>query len=458
VLGRSARWGLWVVVFLMAGTYLLTQGIPVWYKMHGQGLLIVTSGSMAPAFAAGDAVVLHDITDPAELRVGQVVTFWPAQGTNMVTHRVTSMKMLPVLEADPVTGSMVPTLDPLTNEPILRPFIMTKGDANATEDPNATQLSKVRGIVLGVHPGRGGVNVREQQQQQSALCNLAGKGRSVSPHTTDRQRYVAPIMALAGAFCVAALAAPWVAQAYTGSETASVQVASRASCGGTPDAVSPYRDALTSLSPALWWTFADGAAPMNGAVLEGAVKAGPAPVVAGASVSRSGKILMCDPTGAVTSASAASEGLVASGVIAAGDSFTFALVVASVTSPGLLASVSDGAGGGFDLLVGAGGDVLVISAQGEVLRAVGALPAAGTYQVSVAMSPGEAQVMLNGDAVARGAMSSLGGNLTVCLFSALGGVSSSGEHSVVAVVDEMVVLPGAMSSAQMKDLWASNHW
>ena len=46
-------------------------------RLHDQRLLVVTSGSMSPKFDAGDAVVLRAITDESDLKVNQVISFWP---------------------------------------------------------------------------------------------------------------------------------------------------------------------------------------------------------------------------------------------------------------------------------------------------------------------------------------------------------------------------------------------
>ncbi len=45
---------------------------------------------------------------------------------------------------------MVPVLDDDGNQ-ILQPFIVTRGDANSAPDPNATPVSRVRGVVVGWH-------------------------------------------------------------------------------------------------------------------------------------------------------------------------------------------------------------------------------------------------------------------------------------------------------------------
>ncbi len=154
VVPRALRGVAWTVVLACVGTFAVSTLAPLWFGLRDQRLLVVTSGSMAPAFQAGDAVVIQAIEDPSQLRVGQVATFWPPGGDRLVTHRIVDLVSLPVLAPDPVTGEMTPRLG-ADGEPLERPYIVTKGDANETADPDATPLSRVRGVVLEVHPGWG---------------------------------------------------------------------------------------------------------------------------------------------------------------------------------------------------------------------------------------------------------------------------------------------------------------
>lgn len=154
---RIVQWLAWSVVGLCVAGYAASLAVPLWFQLNQQRLLIVTSGSMSPYFDAGDAVVMRQITDPSQLRVGQVASFWPPGSELLITHRIIELKMLPVLQQDEATGRMVPTLDPATGKPAERPYILTKGDANAKPDANATPLSRVRGVVLVVHPRWGAV-------------------------------------------------------------------------------------------------------------------------------------------------------------------------------------------------------------------------------------------------------------------------------------------------------------
>jgi signal peptidase len=149
------------VIVLCGLAYAGSLAVPLWFQANGQRLLVVTSGSMSGsqegAFDAGDAVVMRRIDDPSQLRVGQVASFWPVGSDQLVTHRIVALRNLPVMQQDTETGRMVPTVDPETGKVIERPYIFTKGDANADPDPDATPLSQVRGIVLNVYPRWGWV-------------------------------------------------------------------------------------------------------------------------------------------------------------------------------------------------------------------------------------------------------------------------------------------------------------
>ncbi len=146
---------LWSVIVLGGLAYATSVAVPLWFQAHGQRLLIVTSGSMSPVFDAGDAVVLRKVDDPSELKVNQIVSFWPLGSTSLVTHRVVSLATLPKLQLNVETRSQEPVIDPTTGKPVVDHYILTKGDANPEPDPNATPISRVRGIVLGSHPGWG---------------------------------------------------------------------------------------------------------------------------------------------------------------------------------------------------------------------------------------------------------------------------------------------------------------
>ncbi|MEN0130435.1 MAG: signal peptidase I [Brevundimonas sp.] len=143
---RLVSVALWTVIVVCAGAYAMSLAIPMWYQLHDQRLLIVTSGSMAPYFDAGDAVVMQNVTDPSQLKPGLVVSFWPPFSDELVTHRIVALVNIVGSQGTPGQPS-----------PPKSPHIITKGDANEENDPDATPITRVRGIVLTVHPKWGWV-------------------------------------------------------------------------------------------------------------------------------------------------------------------------------------------------------------------------------------------------------------------------------------------------------------
>ena len=159
---HRARWrtltsvALWTVVAVGSLAFAASLAVPLWFQAQDQRLLIVTSGSMAPVFDAGDAVVMRKVDEPSQLKVGQIISFWPLGSERLVTHRIVDLVTLPTLRENE-DGKMEEILDPDSGEVATSSYVITKGDANAQDDPNATPYTRVRGIVLDVHPGWGWV-------------------------------------------------------------------------------------------------------------------------------------------------------------------------------------------------------------------------------------------------------------------------------------------------------------
>ncbi|MDQ0375132.1 signal peptidase I [Cellulomonas humilata] len=147
---------LWTVVVICGAAYATSLAVPLWFQIHQQRILIVTSGSMAPKFDAGDAVVLRAISDESDLKVGQIISFWPTGSDELVTHRIVALRKLPDLRQDEATGNMVPKLD-ANGERLTKSYVVTKGDANEDADVNATPIGRIRGVQLAVHKGWGWV-------------------------------------------------------------------------------------------------------------------------------------------------------------------------------------------------------------------------------------------------------------------------------------------------------------
>ena len=146
----------WTIIVVCVTAFAASLAIPLWFQLNDQRLLLVTSGSMEPYFRSGDAVIVQRISDPSQLRINQVASFYPATSNQLVTHRIIDLKSFPVLQQNDESGRMEPLYDE-SGEPMMLQYIITKGDANEHPDPNATPWTNVRGIVLRVEPGWGAI-------------------------------------------------------------------------------------------------------------------------------------------------------------------------------------------------------------------------------------------------------------------------------------------------------------
>ena len=116
------------VVYLFLARF-SPDGIPT---VMGNRFMIVLSGSMSPAFDAGDIVVVREL-DPKAVQTGQVITFRdPVSPKNFITHRV-----IEVVHKD--------------NTVLYR----TKGDANDAIDKELVPWRNVVGHVV-MHVPYGG--------------------------------------------------------------------------------------------------------------------------------------------------------------------------------------------------------------------------------------------------------------------------------------------------------------
>lgn len=90
-------------------------------EIFGYSQLVVTSGSMEPAFSAGDLIVIREADD---YDLGDIVTF-RLSGGELVTHRIVGS----------VEGSFI-----------------TKGDANNTEDDDLLAPAQIVGKLVTYIP------------------------------------------------------------------------------------------------------------------------------------------------------------------------------------------------------------------------------------------------------------------------------------------------------------------
>jgi len=127
----SRRWvwmpvaGVTTSLLLPVATFLITAVLLGWR------LEAVETGSMAPLYPVGSLVVVRPV-DPSDIRVGAAIAFVPDDGRGLVTHRV------------------VQVLD----QPSGLSF-RTKGDANATIDPQPVPARAVRGRAAWAVPQLG---------------------------------------------------------------------------------------------------------------------------------------------------------------------------------------------------------------------------------------------------------------------------------------------------------------
>ena len=109
--------GQWSVRGLLAVALLVLAAVGLGPVTGTYRLATVLSGSMAPGMPVGSVAVLVPV-DPADVGVGDVITYQSPIDRRVVTHRVVE-----VVEPGP--------------NPVLR----TKGDANASADPWAARLA-----------------------------------------------------------------------------------------------------------------------------------------------------------------------------------------------------------------------------------------------------------------------------------------------------------------------------
>jgi signal peptidase len=151
---RIARLLLRLVVVLGAAALTVSLAVPVWFVLHDQRLLVITTRSMEPVLAPGDVAVLQRLPSASDLHAGLLVAYLPPDSDRLVTHRVLATRALPRTRTDPATGQVREVLDAF-GRPALSSWLITKGDANPDVDPDAVPLSSVRGVVVAVHHGVG---------------------------------------------------------------------------------------------------------------------------------------------------------------------------------------------------------------------------------------------------------------------------------------------------------------
>lgn len=110
-----------VVTSLIIQKYILKEEVP---NIFGYKILQVMSGSMSGEFETGDTILIKEIKEESDLKIGDVITYRIAKNT-LVTHRIVNITK---------TGeSLNYTL---------------KGDANNVEDSEKILFSSIEGIYV----------------------------------------------------------------------------------------------------------------------------------------------------------------------------------------------------------------------------------------------------------------------------------------------------------------------
>ena len=110
-----------VVASLIIQKFALKEEIP---NVFGYKILQVMSGSMSGEFETGDTILIKEIKNEGDLKIGDVITYRIKKNT-MVTHRIVNITK--------IGEKLNYTL---------------KGDANNTEDSEKVTFSNVEGIYV----------------------------------------------------------------------------------------------------------------------------------------------------------------------------------------------------------------------------------------------------------------------------------------------------------------------
>ncbi|MCL1900063.1 MAG: signal peptidase I, partial [Promicromonosporaceae bacterium] len=135
---------------LMVAAVVLAAAVTLVPRVVGAVPLTVLTGSMQPGIRPGDVVVSRPV-NPADLSVGDVITFQPTSGDpTLVTHRIVALNLV---------GGELET-------------IITRGDANGANDPPLVP-EQVMGRVLYSVPLVGRLSVGTAAVSGLSLAGVA---------------------------------------------------------------------------------------------------------------------------------------------------------------------------------------------------------------------------------------------------------------------------------------------
>lgn len=137
-------------VLIVAGVVLLAV-LLVGVRVVGLTPFAVLSGSMEPAYRVG-ALIYVKAVDPADVEVGDAITFVVNEDLLVATHRVVDIEVLTTQQetvTDEITGEETTVEVPLP-EPAY--YFQTKGDANADVDGAPVHYKNLIGVPVFTIP------------------------------------------------------------------------------------------------------------------------------------------------------------------------------------------------------------------------------------------------------------------------------------------------------------------
>ena len=146
---------LWnVISMILVIAMVLLAIMLVGVRLVGLTPYSVLSGSMEPTYHVGSLIYVKDI-DPADIEIGDPITFVVNEDLLLATHRVVDIEVLTTTEEEVLDENGQPVLDedgnPVTEEIALDEptyYYQTKGDANEDVDGTPVHYKNVVGTPI----------------------------------------------------------------------------------------------------------------------------------------------------------------------------------------------------------------------------------------------------------------------------------------------------------------------
>jgi signal peptidase I len=136
-------------------------------RLLGFGALTVTSGSMSPAIAPGDLIVVKPVAI-SSVRVGDVVLFERGRDSIPTVHRVVAINEIEIRITDGEGGRV--------KESYTEHRLVTQGDANPASDSGEVTADELRGVIWFTIPLAGTLADYPMQWLFMVLAMAAGIG------------------------------------------------------------------------------------------------------------------------------------------------------------------------------------------------------------------------------------------------------------------------------------------